>query len=165
MRLGELCAAMDSTSTSIEALNSLLRGELSAIEAYRYTLRCTMRPRTRSQLEDCLQSHERRAQLLRRRIKGLGGNPARGAGTWGAVVRALVSYAVLFGPAVAITTLEAGEEYGRLEYVRKLTRLDDPGSRGLVEAQLIPAQVLTHEWITDLKRTTSGAYAAHRAAP
>lgn len=142
---------MESSKRSIDALNALLRGELSAVEIYRYSLQQVRQPRFRACLDDCMQSHVRRVQLLRRRIQALGGIPTRSAGTWGVFVLGTGLCADLFGTSAMIALLELGEAHGDSEYVRNLVRLDT-STRAFVEAQLLPSQMLTHEWIGELKR-------------
>lgn len=152
---------MAESSRTIACLSSFLRGELCATEIYRYTLDHVTRPKWRLALEDAMQSHARRAVLLKRRIDALGGIPSRSSGTWGIFAKALAIGADMLGPVVAIATLKLGETHGRLSYLRKLPRLDRV-TRTFVEAQLLPAQELTHEWITDLKRVSSLEYALDR---
>src|SRR5689334_16865048 len=115
---------MEHYEPSIDALNSLLRGELSAVEIYRYTYERATHPRFRACLDDCMQSHSRRVQLLRRRIQALGGIPTRRAGVWGVLVTAAALTADLFGMSAALALLDAGEAHGEAEYQRKLPKLD-----------------------------------------
>jgi demethoxyubiquinone hydroxylase (CLK1/Coq7/Cat5 family) len=142
---------MEPTTQSIVALNALLRGELSAVEIYRYTLDRLSHPRFRAGLDDCMQAHARRVQLLRRRIQALGGIPTRSAGAWGMLVASSGVMADLLGTTGALALLELGETHGRAVYQRKLAKLD-AHTRAFVEAQLLPSQALTHEWIVELKR-------------
>lgn len=98
-----------------------------------------------------MQSHARRVQLLRRRIQGLGGIPTRRAGAWGVLVTGAGLFADLFGMSAVIALLELGEAHGDAAYRKALAKLD-PHSRAFVEAQLLPSQALTREWIEELKR-------------
>jgi hypothetical protein len=142
---------MESSHQNVAVLNRLLRGELSAVETYRYTYDRASHPHFRAALDDCMQSHARRIQLLRRRIQALGGIPARTSGTWGVLAMTAALGADLFGPSAAVSALELGERRGHADYLRALPKLD-PQCRAFVQAQLVPSQVLTHEWIQDLKR-------------
>ena len=108
-----------------------------------------------------MQSHARRIQLLRRRIQAAGGIPARSAGTWGVFVKGLAIGADMLGPLTAIAALELGEAHGRISYLRKVDRFD-PATRAFIDAQIMPAQDLTHEWISDLKRSSGTDYALDR---
>ena len=142
---------MEHFDQSIDALNALLRGELSAVEIYRYSYERATHPRFRACLDDCMQAHARRVQLLRRRIQGLGGIPTRRAGAWGILVAGAGLFADLFGTSAAVALLELGEAHGEAAYRRRLAKLD-PSSRTFVEGQLLPSQALTREWIEALKR-------------
>src|SRR5262245_41444369 len=68
---------------TIDVLNSFLRGELSAVETYRQALTKVKVPTMRTQLQEVLQSHESRCELLRNRIVTLGGSPSTSSGPWG----------------------------------------------------------------------------------
>jgi hypothetical protein len=143
---------MEPSNQSIAPLNALLRGELSAVEIYRYTYDRVRNPRFRACLDDCMQSHARRVQLLRRRIQALGGIPTRSSGTWGIFAMTIALCADLFGITGAVAALELGEARGHITYLRALPKLA-PQARAFVEAQLMPPQALTHEWIQELKRS------------
>lgn len=142
---------MEPSDQSIDSLNALLRGELCAVKSYRHAYERVPHPRFRACLDDCMQSHARRVQLLRRRIQAWGGIPATRSGTWGIFAMSIALVAGLFGPGAILATLELGEAHGQLAYTRKLPKLD-PQSRAFVAAQLVPAQILTREWIVELKR-------------
>lgn len=143
---------MELSNRSVTSLNRLLRGELSAVEIYRYTYDRVRNPRFRACLDDCMQSHARRIQLLRRRIQALGGIPTRSSGTWGILAMTVALFADLFGVTGLVAALELGEARGRTDYQRALPKLD-PQSRAFVEGQLMPPQAITHEWIQELKRS------------
>jgi hypothetical protein len=149
---------MEHSHQTIDVLNGFLRGEMAAVEIYRYTLERFGRSRARATLEDCMQSHARRVQLLRRKILAMGGNPARSAGTWGMFVRALAVWGDMLGPSGALSVLDVGESHGQLKYQRKLEQLA-PAVQAFVTAQLMPAQQLTREWLLSLKRSAAIAYA------
>lgn len=149
---------MEHSQRTTDFLNTFLRGEMAAVEVYRYTMDRFGKSRARATLEDCLQSHVRRVQLLRRRIIAMGGVPARGAGTWGMFARTLAVWGDMMGTSSALSILELGESHGLLMYQRKLQLLA-PNAHAFVEAQLLPAQTLTRDWLLGLKRTAAIAYA------
>jgi len=149
---------MEHSHRTIDVLNAFLRGEMAAVEVYRYTLERLGRSRARSTLEDCMQSHARRVQLLRRKIIAMGGIPARTAGTWGMFAKSLAVWGDMLGPTSALSILELGESHGQLMYQRKREELA-PAVKGFVESQLVPAQQLTREWAGSLKRSAAIAYA------
>jgi hypothetical protein len=96
----------------IGTLNAFLRGEVSAVETYRQALAKVTDGSTRTQLQTCEQDHQQRVELLRRRIREMGGTPAQGSGAWGAWAKLLQGGADLLGPKAAVDTLEQGEDHG-----------------------------------------------------
>jgi uncharacterized protein (TIGR02284 family) len=140
---------MDKT---VDALNGLLRGEISAVETYRQAIEKLGSSPTRPQLEDCRRSHERRVSKLREQVARLGGEPEKDSGAWGAFARLVEGGAKAFGEHAAIAALEEGEDHGLKLYRNDLDKLD-PASRQLVETDLLPAQEQTHQFMSSLKKT------------
>jgi uncharacterized protein (TIGR02284 family) len=134
---------------TIDALNSLLKGEISAAETYRQAIQKLDDERL-YQLRENLDSHSERVGILRDRIIDLGGEPAQGSGLWGAFTRLLEGGAKLFGRDAAIAALEQGEDIGVADYAKCLRDLD-ADSRALVESRLLPAQQRTHQTMSDMK--------------
>jgi demethoxyubiquinone hydroxylase (CLK1/Coq7/Cat5 family) len=137
---------------TVDALNSFLRGEISAVETYRQAfekLRDTADART---LEECLRSHELRVGLLSDEIQRRGGKPAHGSGPWGAFAKLLEGSAKLFGVKAAVAALEEGEDHGRDDYKRDIEKLD-PAGRAFVQQQLLPEQLRTHQALSSLKKS------------
>jgi hypothetical protein len=140
---------------TIDALNELLRGELSAVESYDKALPVVEgRPVLENDLHGCRASHETRAARLRRAILDAGGEPARASGAWGLFARSVTKGSGAFGWKAVIDTLEQGEDHGLKEYEGALERLDLP-SRALVAGELLPLQQHTRDLVTALKRVTS----------
>ena len=125
----------DST-TSVDALNTLLRGELSAVETYGQVLE-KFGSDAPTELIKCQRSHDARTSKLRNRIAELGGVPASGSGTWGAFAKLFEGGAALFGRKSALAALEEGEDHGLADYREKVKDLDLE-SRHLVEVELLP---------------------------
>lgn len=139
------------TETDVTQLNSFLRGELSAVETYAQAIaKLDDEPALRASLEDCRMSHQRRAALLREEIARRGGEPAEGSGLWGAFAQLVEGGAKVFGKKAAIAALEEGEDHGRDDYRAELANLD-PDLRRLVETQLLPEQLRTHDTLSALK--------------
>lgn len=134
---------------SVDVLNSFLRGEISAVETYRQALD-KIKGTARNSLQECLQSHEQRVNLLSERIRSIGGEPAEGSGVWGAFAKLVEGGAKAFGEKAAISALEEGEDHGRDDYQRDLDKLD-LGSRQLVENHVLPEQLRTHRVLSDMK--------------
>jgi hypothetical protein len=135
----------------IRQLDSYLRGELSACEAYRMALGKLESP-FRERLGECLRSHERRCDDLRRRILLLGGEPSERSGAWGALARLVEGGARLFGPRAAIAALEEGEDHGLADYRRGLDDLDTE-TRAFVLTHLVSEQERTHRICSELRQS------------
>ena len=138
-------------SKSVDVLNSFLRGEISAVETYRQALDKITGGPVRTNLQECLRSHEERVNLLSQRIRSIGGEPAEGSGAWGAFAKLVEGGAKAFGEKAAISALEEGEDHGRNDYQRDVDKLD-LDSRQLVEHQVLPEQLRTHRVLSDMKK-------------
>jgi hypothetical protein len=138
---------------SVDALNSLLRGEISAVETYDQALqKLKDDAAVASQLSECRSSHEERVELLRSEIARLGGEPADGSGPWGAFAKLVEGGAKAFGRAAAIAALEEGEDHGLKEYRDELPKLD-ASMRSSLEPKLMSEQQQTHRAMSTLKKT------------
>src|SRR5262245_42470360 len=137
-------------SKSVDVLNSFLRGEISAVETYRQALDKFKAGATRASLQECMRSHETRVNVLRDRIRSIGGEPSEGSGAWGAFAKLVEGSAKAFGEKAAIAALEEGEDHGRDDYQRDLAKLD-VDSRQLLQSQVLPEQQRTHRALSDLK--------------
>lgn len=141
-------------SGTIEQLNSFLRGELAAAETYRIALERLEHSPNRPTLEQCSQSHQKRAQLLTQAVLDRGGEPVRGSGAWGAIARILERGAAVLGEGAAIAVLVEGEDQARNDYLRDLADLD-PSARQLIEYGVLPEQRRTHASIKAVRRAIS----------
>jgi demethoxyubiquinone hydroxylase (CLK1/Coq7/Cat5 family) len=140
---------------TIDIINSFLRGEISAVETYRQALdKVPDSGTTRTTLEECLQSHQLRVNALTSEVQRLGGSPSQGSGSWGAFAKLVEGGAKLFGEKAAIAALEEGEDHGRDDYRRELSKLDGE-ARAIMSTKIIPEQERTHRALSDLKRTLS----------
>jgi hypothetical protein len=139
------------TKSSIDQLNSFLRGELSAVETYRMALeKLDAGSPARPDLQTCLTSHQERVNLLRDAIIDCGGVPADGSGPWGVFAKVVEGGARIFGDKAAIAALEEGEDHGLSDYKSDVDELD-PQTRTLVTNRLLPQQEQTHDRMSALK--------------
>lgn len=140
----------------ISRLNSLLRGEISAVESYRLAADKLTNPQHRVVLDENLRSHQMRVNQLRDFIVQLGGQPSGGAGAWGAVTRLWTGGAALLGDGPLISALEEGEEQGMRDYRDPGALADlDRSTLSMVTNQLQPEQQRTHRALTHLKQQVS----------
>ena len=139
--------------SSVDQLNSFLRGEISAVETYRMALdKIDATSPERADVEACLSSHQERVVALRDAILQLGGTPADSSGPWGVFAKAVEGTAKAFGDRAAIAALEEGEDHGLRDYRDELDDDDlDVQSRSFLTAQLLPAQQATHDRMSALK--------------
>lgn len=126
---------------AIDQLNSLLRGEISAVETYVLVARKIEDDRAgdAALLRQIEMEHGRNAQLLREEIKRLGGEADNSSGAWGTWAKVVEGVATMFGDPVALKALKEGEEHGLKDYRDAVEKLDGTGLE-LVERLLIPAQ-------------------------
>lgn len=143
-----------SNEQTVDALNELLRGEISAVETYRQAMVKLNESGNRVKIEDCHLSHEQRVAKLREQVRRAGGTPSEGSGAWGAFAKLIEGGAKVFGEGAAIAALEEGEDHGLKLYRDNLPKLD-LSARQVVESDLLPAQEQTHRAMSTLKKTMS----------
>lgn len=137
--------------SSVEQLNSFLRGELSAVETYQLALDKVDEISTlRDELLINLKSHQDRVMMLQEAIIACGGEPATSSGPWGVFAKAVEGGAKILGKKAAIYALEEGEDHGLKDYRGDIKDLD-PESRDLVQNQLLPEQKQTHDRLSAIK--------------
>lgn len=141
-------------NTTIEVLNSFLRGEISAVETYKQAIDKLSGTPYAARLNECKASHEGRVGLLRDRIVELGGAPAKESGAWGSFAKLVQGGANLFGEKSAIASLEEGEDHGRDDYQRDLAKLDAQ-TRQFIETRIVPDQQRTHDAVRNLKKAVA----------
>lgn len=135
----------------VKALNSFLRGEISAVETYDQALESVDHEVAKGILETIRASHAARVAILRDEINRLGGDPADGSGIWGAFAKAVEGGAKLFGDSPAVAALEEGEDHGLADYKRDLDKLS-PEVKSFVTMQLLPKQQTSHDAMSNLKK-------------
>ena len=142
------------TKSSIDQLNSFLRGEMSAVETYQMAInKLDANSTARDELLVNLKSHQDRVMMLQDALTALGGTPAKSSGPWGTFAKAVEGTAKTLGDKMAVSALEEGEDHGLKDYRKDIDELD-PHCRSIV-AQLIPQQQQTHDRLSALKRRMS----------
>jgi hypothetical protein len=141
------------TDKSVDTLNSILRGEISAVETYDQAIeKLDGDASVASQLRQCRTSHEQRVTMLREEISRRGGEPSDGSGPWGAFAKLVEGGAKAFGKKAAIAALEEGEDHGLKQYRDDLPKLDG-ATRSSLERKLMSEQEQTHRAMSTLKHT------------
>jgi len=140
------------TKSSVEQLNSFLRGEISAVETYQLALEKIDHVSTaRDELLVNLKSHQDRVMMLQEAVRALGGEPVTGSGPWGTFAKVVERGAKAFGEKAAVAALEEGEDHGLKDYKADLNDLDFE-AKSLVQDRLLPQQQLTHDRLSALKK-------------
>lgn len=146
---------------SVAMLNVLRRGELSAAKCYQRVLRKQPRPPGDGDgLQECLDSHRRRAADLATEIFRRGGIPATGPGLIGRLLALVAALLALLGEKVLPRWLERLEVNGIARYDKCWKLLDDQG-RDVLTSRLFPQQVLTRQSVGLLNQSARG-WDAHR---
>lgn len=115
-----------STTTDTSTLNSLMRGEMSAIETYRQAIEKLgdVNDPNVEKLRAIQRDHRDAADALWSHIEKHGGKPSEGSGPWGAFAQAVEGTAKVFGNASALKALKEGEEHGLKTYQDALNDKD-----------------------------------------
>ncbi len=98
-----------------DALNNLLRGEVSAVETYDQAIEKftnPLQPEVLADLAHIRDEHILIVNWLRDRIAANGGSPVEGSGIWGSFTQAITKTAKLLGPQTALSALKQGELIG-----------------------------------------------------
>jgi uncharacterized protein (TIGR02284 family) len=130
-----------SADQTIDQLNSLLRGEISAVETYQQAIEKVddEHASDAKALRAIAQEHGEDAQALREAVERLGGEADDSSGPWGTWAKTVQGVAKLFGDASALKALKEGEEHGLKDYREALDDVDE-ASRTLITSRLIPNQ-------------------------
>lgn len=139
---------MQSTTLSdTTTLNSLLRGEMSAIETYRQAIEKFAGEPEVDQLRAMRLDHRDAADALWHHIERHGAAPSEGSGPWGAFAKAVEGSAKLLGNTAALKALKEGEEHGLKEYQDALEDGKLPADCAELIRGFIPKQRQHIEWI------------------
>jgi hypothetical protein len=120
-------------------LNTLMRGELIAVETYRHAI-TTVTGEVPLDLNRCLTSHDLRAVRLAEHITLSGGTPITGNGLWSACARIFSGGATMIGRSTLLAALEDGESQVLCDYRAALPHVDGAGTM-LLRNDLLPEQV------------------------
>lgn len=109
---------------TITKLNSLLRGEISAVETYRQALTKVSDQPGSSTLKTYMNDHQNAVEVLKGEVLRLNGVPSTDSGAWGAWAQTVQGTANLFGDTAALKALKEGEEHGLKEYTEAIEQSD-----------------------------------------
>ena len=148
---------------TVSTLNSFLREEIAAVDAYRRALRRLDWSDRPEELTACLRSHLRRVDTLQGQVLELGGTPVQSPGVLGGIFSGRLDggrgQADEQGDeaedAATISALEEGEDHGLKHYLDDVSKLDLE-SRRLIEREILPEQMRTHDSLSDLRFNLTG---------
>ena len=125
----------------MEQINSLIRGEMSAVKSIDAILDRVKDESEKSQLYTLRQDHLQAVGKLKRFSSQDIQDEPQSSGPWGAFASAFTGGASLFGDKAALKALKVGEEHGRNDYQEAL-KSDDINSelRSLIQNELLPMQ-------------------------
>jgi len=132
-----MTATTYTSSEDMECLNLFLKNELAAVETYGQCIESIQDAGVAINLRDLQRSHEKRAELLTRKITQLGGQPEVDSGLWGDFAKLVEGGAAMLGNKTAINALEKGEKRGEEQYRAKLDEMT-PDVRAFVSVSLLP---------------------------
>ncbi|GEM_PF-357652 len=123
--------------------DKILRGELSAIEAYDDVIQALIKDSDApiTTLAQIRNEHQRSCESLRQLVERKGEQASEDSGAWGTVVTALIGVRSFFGPVAALRTLRTGEEHGLKLYQDALDMDLNDRERAVIRDVLIPRQV------------------------
>lgn len=142
---------MPTTTAKLETLNSLLRGEMSALETYSQALAKLEDANApgATELHSLRRDHRDAADALWHHLEQHGEKPAQDSGPWGAFAKAVTGAAKLFGNTAALKALKEGEEHGVKDYQDALEDENLPQDcKTLIRNRLLPKQ-LDHVMVID----------------
>lgn len=131
------------TVTDTNVLNSLLRGEMSAIETYRQAIeKLGSDPHDPwiEELRALQRDHRDAADALWHHVEQHGGKPSESSGPWGAFAQAVEGVAKLLGNTGALKALKEGEEHGLKDYEDALQDHTLPADCQAMIRGIIPKQ-------------------------
>lgn len=136
------------TEDSDHGINEILRGEISAQEAYTQVFDAIKEDPEVTRLEQLRADHDQAVQYWKNQAHTEMSYPKHSSGVWGAAVEAFVGASKLLGQKTALGALKKGEEHGLDDYKKMLDREDFTAvQKDAIRNHFIPCQ---QKHITDL---------------
>ena len=133
-------ASLGPDTRIIDSLNKVLRGEISAVEAYAQVMdRFATEPEIHRLLA-IKEEHEDSVKSLRAMVANEGAVPSEDSGLWGTIVKGVVATGKLFGNTSALNAIKQGEEHGLRQYKDLMTLNLSADDLRVIKSKLIPRQ-------------------------
>lgn len=123
------------TKDSVDKLEECLRGEHSAVETYDLAVKHIKNQEAINTLKQVRESHNRRANLIRERLRTAGSEPTRSATVWSGFGRIVQAGTDFFADKSAFTALLEGEDRCVKMYTVGIEKCD-PDTRRFIETDL-----------------------------
>lgn len=108
----------------VEQMAQILRGEVSAMEAYTQVMQKVKNGAEAHRLEEFLNDHRKAVTYWKSQVEKMNVDIPFSSGPWGDVVEAFIGSAKILGNRVALKALQEGEEHGLEEYKDALENPD-----------------------------------------
>ncbi len=140
--------------TDIDALNSLLRCQMAAVESYDLAINKYEDPHILTDLQSIREEHLQAEILLREKVLQMGGEPVETSEPWGTCSAAVIGTDKATGPATALAALKQGEEHSINEFEDSLnSERVSADCKQLVRANLLP---ISRKHVAELNRLMGG---------
>ena len=144
----------DPFTCDTQALNTLLRGEMAAVETYTQALGTSDDQEMIADLQKIRDEHSRSVRVLRDQVVRFAGTPSESPGPWGAFASAVTGVAKVIGACSALAALRQGEEHGISEYEAAMENEDiNPECHHLIRTDLMPT---CRKHVEELNRLLGG---------
>lgn len=120
-------------------LNKIIRGEISAVDAYEQVIPMVQQQHDRFRLSAIRDEHDSTIEKLKKLVEHSMYEAEEDSGTWGVVVTTIVGAAKLLGNTVALKALNEGEEHGLKLYNEILAYNLNEEERDVIVNELIPS--------------------------
>lgn len=122
-------------------LDDLIRGEMSAVRAYRQVLEKVKDKNEAGKLTSILRNHEKAVAVLKKYSSSDVLEDTKTAGAWGTFVEGYTGSAKIFGDKTAMRALRQGEEHGLDEYQEALNDKNISAElKQVIRSDLLPKQ-------------------------
>ncbi len=119
-------------------LNKILRGEISAVEAYEQVIPTFQNRADRDRLTEIRDEHDRIVERLKALVEHTRFTPEEASGPWGTIVTTIVGAANLVSNTIALVTLMEGEEHGLRLYNEALSLNLSFEERDVIAIEIMP---------------------------
>jgi len=144
--------SQNNNESCIAICNSLLAGEISAVETYGQAIEKFAGEITCDTLNHSRDRHAENVAKLRENVVQMGGEPATDSGLWGEFAKTIEGAAKLLGKTAALGALQAGEKHGHNEYESALESDDVmPECKLMIRNELLPKIERNQELLAKLQ--------------